>query len=272
MADIQPFRGVTYDPERVDLGAVLSPPYDVINPEQQDVYYDRDPHNVVRIVLNREGGDGRYAAAAKDLRAWLREGVLRQDEQPAVYVHRQTFAAPDGSGRMSRLGLIAAVRVEPWEKGAVKPHEHTMPGPKEDRLKLLQATGADTEPIWVFHPDLGDAMTSRLKRIAKTEPFLSADFTAEGGPGGQPATEHHELWRVDDRGEARDLAQVASEMQLYIADGHHRYETALHHAQTAGGGREDPSRFKLMLISQREDPGLLVLPTHRLVRLPEGHD
>ncbi|MGB2940651.1 MAG: DUF1015 domain-containing protein [Candidatus Dormiibacterota bacterium] len=269
MADVQPFRGVTYDPERVDLASVLSPPYDVISPEQQEAYYGRDPHNVVRIVLNREEGDGRYAAAAKDLQSWLADGVLRQDEQPALYVHRHTFASPDGGGRISRTGLIAAVRVEPWEKGKVKPHEHTMPGPKEDRLRLLEATGADTEPIWVFHPDLGDAMATRLKRVVKTEPDLAADFVAVEASGKEADPERHELWRVDGR-EMKDLALVASEMQLYIADGHHRYETALHHAKEARQGRDDPSRFKLTLISQLQDPGLLVLPTHRLIRVPEG--
>jgi uncharacterized protein (DUF1015 family) len=272
VADVQPFLGITYDPERVDLGSVLSAPYDVINPEQQAAYYDRDPHNAVRIVLNRAEGDGRYEAAASDLRAWLADGVLRRDAAPALYVHRHTFAAPDGAGRLARLGLIAAVRLEPWATGAVKPHEHTMPGPKEDRLKLLQATAADTEPIWVFHPDLGDAMTSRLKRIVKTEPTLAADFSPVPGAGEQPETERHELWRIDEPREVKELATVASEMQLYIADGHHRYETALHHAELVGGGPDDPSRFKLMLLSPLEDPGLLVLPTHRLVRPADGYN
>jgi uncharacterized protein (DUF1015 family) len=262
---------VTYDPARVALGAVLSPPYDVISPEQQDAYYERDPHNVVRIVLNREAGDRRYAAAAADLRSWLAENVLRQDERPALYVHRHTFAPPGGAGRISRVGLIAAVRVEPWDKGVVKPHEHTMPGPKEDRLKLLQATGADTEPIWVFHPDPDDNMSSRLRRIVATEPFLAADFHPAGGAGGPAQLERHELWRVDGR-EMNDLAAAVSEMQLYIADGHHRYETALYRAEQVGAGPDDPARFKLTLISQLEDPGLLVLPTHRVVRVPEGHD
>ena len=270
MAEVQPFRGVTYDPERVDLGAVLSAPYDVINPGQQAAYYDRDPHNAVRIVLNRAEGDGRYEAAASDLRQWLADGVLRVDAAPALYVHRHTFTAP-GRGRLSRLGLIAAVRLEPWATGAVKPHEHTMPGPKQDRLKLLQATGADTEPIWVFHPDLGDALTSRLQRIAMSRPTLATDFSPVPGAGEDPEAERHELWRVDDPGHVRELATVASALQLYIADGHHRYETALHHAEQVGGGPDDPSRFKLMLLSPLEDPGLLVLPTHRLVRPADGY-
>jgi uncharacterized protein (DUF1015 family) len=266
VAEVQPFRGVTYDPEHVDLGQVLSPPYDVIDPEQQREYYDRAPYNFVRIVLNGAEGDARYRAAAADLEMWLEGGVLRQDERPALYVHRHTFEAPDGGGRLSRLGLLAVVRLEPWASGAVKPHEHTMPGPKEDRLKLLEATNADTEPIWVFHPDLGDAMSSRLKRIAKTPPLMSADFLAVGAA--EP--ERHELWRVDERRSLRELSRVASEMQLYIADGHHRYETALHHADQLDAGLDHPSRFKLMLISQLQDPGLLVLPTHRLVKVPDG--
>ena len=273
MADVRPFRGVTYDPARVALDSVISPPYDVISPRQQEAYYARDPHNFVRVILNRAPGAERYHAAARDLEAWLEESVLRRDPEPSFYVHRVTFDVPrtGGSTRVSRTGLLAAVRLEPWAAGAVRPHEHTMPGPKQDRLSLMEATHADTEPIWVFHPDPGRELIGALEAIAAEPPTLHATFRPVANVPGAESVESHELWRVSDPATVAQLARVASAVPLYIADGHHRYETALHHAQQAGGGPEDASRFKVMLLSAMEDPGLLVLPTHRLVKLPAGH-
>ena len=261
MADVRPFRGVTFDPGRVDLAKVLCPPYDVISPPDQEAYYRRDPHNAVRVVLNRAQGHARYTVAASELRAWLSEGTLRRDQRPAFYVHRHRF------GVASRLGLLAAVRVEPWSTRAVLPHEHTMPGPKEDRLRLMQETGADTEPIWVFHPDPGAEMRGRLSVVTERPPDLAAEFTPEGGDA-----EAHELWRVDAPADVEAIAAAASALQLYMADGHHRYETALHHADASGGGPDDATRFKLMLLTGEGDPGLVLLPTHRIVRLPDGVD
>jgi uncharacterized protein (DUF1015 family) len=264
-----------YDPARVDLARVLCPPYDVISPRQQAAYYERDPHNAIRIVLSRGDGDRRYANAAADFRAWLAEGTLRREPRPAMYVHRHTFDAPVGAGvaTLTRTGLIAAVGVEPWDSGAIRPHEHTMPGPKEDRLRLLRATGADTEPIWVFHPDPDGGMGDRLEAITSRAADLRATFVpappgpeAEGVGDTEPA-ETHEVWRVDDVAAVADLAAIAGAAQLYIADGHHRYETALFHAAEVGGRGDDPTRFKVMLLSRAEDPGLLLRPTHRMLRV-----
>ena len=272
MADVRPFRGITYDPQRVDLASVLSPPYDVISPQQQEAYYARDLHNAVRIVLNHAPGEARYTEAAKDLRAWLAEGTLRRDAEPGFYVHRETFEVPASgtSTPTSRVGLLAAARLEPWSSGAVKPHEHTMPGPKHDRLELMRATKADTEPIWVFHPDPNRKLLAALDAIVAEPPSISAAFHPVPGVDGDDRVETHEVWRVWHPATVARLAAAASSVQLYIADGHHRYETALHHAAEVGGGADDASRFKVMLLSAVEDPGLLVLPTHRMVTLPLG--
>jgi uncharacterized protein (DUF1015 family) len=226
----------------------------------------------VRIVRNAAEGDARYTDAAGALRDWLASGALRRDAEPSLYVHRHTFevAGRDGTAAMSRLGLLAAVRLEPWSTGAVKPHEHTMPGPKQDRLALMRATQADTEPIWVFHPDPERAVLSALEAIAAEPPHLDATFEPVPGVKGAERPERHELWRVSYPATIERLVRTASAVQLYIADGHHRYETALHHAEEVGGGPDDASRFKLMLLSAAEDPNLLVLPTHRLVRLTGG--
>jgi uncharacterized protein (DUF1015 family) len=271
MADVRPFHGVTYDPNAVELSRVLCPPYDVITPEQQVRYHGRDPRNFVRVVLGEEDGDARYASAATHLAEWLREGSLVRAGRPSLYVHRHTFTPPHGGDELRRVGVIAAVRLEPWSAGAVRPHEHTMPGPKEDRLALLRATAADTEPIWVFHPDPDAAVRTILARLTAQPPWLTADFTPEPASAEVPATERHELWEVSDEANVAALQGLLSSRPLYIADGHHRYETHLFHAEERASKPDDALRFKVMLITAMEDPGLLALPTHRLLRIPDGH-
>jgi uncharacterized protein (DUF1015 family) len=265
LADVRPFAGVTYDPSRVDLSRVLCPPYDVISPDQQAAYAARDPYNAVRIVLNPAPGEARYTEAAAALRSWLEEGVLRQETDAAFYVHRHTFEVAGGSA--TRTGLVAAVRLVPWAARAIRPHEHTMPGPKQDRLELARATHADVEPIWLFHPDPGAELRGRLAEVVAGSPLLSAEFQPEAGGAEQVPVERHELWAVTDAATAGDLAAVAGAVPLYIADGHHRYETALFHADESGGPEDAATRFKVMLLSAEEDPGLIVLPTHRMVKL-----
>ena len=270
MADVRAFRGVTYNPAHVDLSRVLCPPYDVVSPEQQVAYYDRDLRNAIRVVLNLGEGDERYRDASNNLDMWFADGSLLRARRPAFYVHRHTFDAP-GVGRVSRSGFVAAVRLEPWSDGAVLPHEHTMPGPKLDRLALTRATNTDTEPIWVFQPDPSGAVRARIPEVIGRTPLLEATFTpVAGSDGDTPSPEEHALWVIDDEEEVGQLSRLLSAEQLYIADGHHRYETALVHAEEVGGGADDATRFKTMLITPLEDPGLLVLPTHRLLKLPPG--
>ena len=271
MADVRPFRGVTYDPARVELGQVLSTPYDVISPTQQAGYLGRDPHNAVRVVLNPAEGEQCYEEAAASLRGWLADGTMRRDEEPGFYLHRHGFELGDGS-RVTRVGVLAAVRLEPWESEAVRPHEHTMPGPKEDRLKLARATNADTEPIWLFHPDPASVVRDALARLATGEPTLRTEFVAEPLGDEAVAAETHELWRISERAEVEGLHELLLALHLYIADGHHRYETALARAAEVGGGPDDASRFKLVLVSSMHDEALIVLPTHRMLRLPPGQD
>jgi uncharacterized protein (DUF1015 family) len=250
------------------MSRVLCAPYDVISPAQQSAYLARDPYNAVRIVLNPAPGDARYSEAAATLRSWLGGGVLRLAPRPGLYVHRHSFEAP-ARGRLTRTGLIAAVRLEPWSTGAIRPHEHTMPGPKQDRLQLMRATKADTEPIWAFHPDPTGEMRRRLESVTAREPLIDTQFTPEADSGEPPAGERHQLWAVDDPAETVSMAAVAGALPLYIADGHHRYETALFHAEQADGPDDAATRFKVMLLTATEDPGLLVVPTHRMVRTSE---
>ncbi len=263
MADVRPFRGLRYDAALADPALNIAPPYDVISPEQQAALYERSAHNVVRIEYGEQrpadgAADNRYTRAAHDLDAWRRAGVLIRDAPPAIYAYRQEFEW-DGL-RHARTGYFAAVRIEEWEKGVIKPHEHTLSGPKADRLELLRATRTQVSPVYcVFRPRAGAPVMPSMP----AEPLY--DFEADG--------QRHVLSSVRDGAALRQFAEHLAACDVYIADGHHRYETALNYrnevrARAAGWTGEEPENFVLMALTDAADPGLLVLPTHRVVNPP----
>jgi uncharacterized protein (DUF1015 family) len=267
VADIVPFLGIRYDPERVgDVSRVLAPPYDVIGEAERSELEARHPENVVRIELPRGEDDGRYAEAARLLGAWTAEGVLRPDAKPAFYVYEQQFTLPQAPGRIyTRRGFFAAVRLEPFERRVVLPHEKTLAGPKEDRLKLMRATRMQISPIFGLYRDVEGVARGIIDGAAAMVPAVDATTGDRV---------RHRLWRLGDPAAIAGLVRLLADKQILIADGHHRYETmlglgpelrALDYA--AGGAAAD---FVMMFLARAEDPGLLVLPTHRLVRnLPE---
>jgi uncharacterized protein (DUF1015 family) len=235
---------------------LLCPPYDVISPDEQAQLLDASPYNAVRLELPPDEPDrpgSRYRAAAGHLAGWRSEGVLQSEARPAYYLAETTFAY--AGTELRRRDLLAAVAVEPWSAGVALPHEHTMAGPKADRLELLAATHLNASPIWLL---------AREQPPALAHAWAAAD--------GRPATveftwrdEHHRLWRVDDARLIDALeAAFAASAPLYIADGHHRYETSLAFKEAAG--RNVPGAGStLASITLADDPGLLVLPTHRLL-------
>lgn len=251
---VRPFHGVRYDPRRVSsLASVTSPPYDVIDPAAATHLEDLDPHNIVRVILPRTGEDGadRYARARDTLAAWLDEGVLQADTQPAIYVYEQS--AP---GFVQR-GLLAAVGLHDPADRVVLPHEDVMPGPVADRLELMRATGANLEPILLVL-DGGDKTAQLVTEVSSTAPLLEA------------ATENgltQRLWAVTDPAVHQLIADDLAPCRALIADGHHRYATyrrlqAEHHA--AGDG-EGPWDYGLaFLVDDRSDP-LQVQAIHRVV-------
>ena len=263
MADVRPVPAIRYAPG-TDLAAVVTPPYDVISPEMQTLYYERSPENIIRLELGRdEPGDdelaNRYTRAALTFADWRLRGVLQQDA-PALYLYEQRFNALGGERR--RLSLMARVRIEPWEAGVVLPHERTLSKPKSDRLKLTRATAATLSPIMALYDDPRGALAKALAKPLKRAPAVA--FHDEGG-------EEHRLWVVRDAALIERVAAFFRDRQLYIADGHHRYETALAYREELREARrelppEDAANFTLMALSAIEDPGLLVLPTHRIVR------
>jgi uncharacterized protein (DUF1015 family) len=256
MADIAPFSGLRYAADRIgDVAAVLSPPYDVIGDRARAELEARHPQNVVRLELPRGEGDARYAGAAKLLGAWTAEGLLRPDTAPAFYVYEQQFTW-EGRPR-TRRGFFAAVRLEPFEKRVVLPHEQTLSGPKEDRRKLLRATRTQLSPIFGLYRDTDGAAQTVIDAAVTAAPAV-VDATTGGI--------RDRMWLLTEPAAVTNLTRILRDKQILIADGHHRYETML------GMRGELGSAFAMMYLARAEDPGLLVLPTHRLVRDLDGFD
>lgn len=244
---ISPFRGERFAAaER--LSHRLAPPYDVISPDERAAFAARSEHNIVHLTLPEGEGDARYERAGATLAEWRRAHALVRDDEPGVYVVQQEFRTPDGRMHL-RTGVIGALHVEPWETGRVKPHERTKPGPKEDRLKLARATEAMFESLFVLARDEDGTLVRLLHAACRKDPVAVGEIsdTAVG------------LWYV--RGdEAAAIAEAAGTGPVYMADGHHRYETAVEYR------KENPaaSRIPALVVPVR-DPGLVVLPTHRLI-------
>ena len=256
MADVRPLNSLRYDLDRVGgFDAVLSPPYDVIDPAQRAELAARSPFNVVGIDLPEPatvGGDP-YENAATLLAEWQQAGALVRDDEPSFWILTQDYLAPDGS-RRTRSGFLAAVKIEEYGAGKIRPHERTHPGPKEDRLRLTRATKTNLSPIFALYSDSTGA--ARATIAAQTEGEPHGEQTDDDGTVNR-------LWRVNDLDAQAALSEALDPAELLIADGHHRYETARIYADEIGG--DGPHRFVLMNLVALEDPGLSVFPTHRLI-------
>lgn len=265
MADVLPFRGWRYDVAQVgDLSDVTCPPYDVIDAAFQDRLYQQHPCNVIRLELNRDepgdgGADDRYRRAAGFLKRWQQEGVLLQEHEEALYVYHQVFEA-DGV-KYTRKGFLGRIRLERFGEGRVYPHEQTMSGPKADRLLLIKATRTNLSPIFGLFPDADNAVQAPLERATTGLPPLEA-------------TDHlgvvHRMWPVTNRDAIRQATGLLRDKPIFIADGHHRYETAINYRDgLAAEGKLDgpnaPANFVMMMFVGMADPGLIIMPTHRLV-------
>jgi len=253
MAEIQPFHGVFYDIKRVRPADVLTQPYDKITPEMRECYLKQSPYNLVQIELGKEqSGDSEVAnkyTRARDLyQQWLKEGVLRKSAKPALYYLEQTFDSK------IRRGLIAAVRLHRWDEGVIMPHEHTLSKPKADRLSLLRTVGSQQGQIFMLYP--------------KTQLPVK--------PAGNPVIEcvddynvRNRLWEITEPGTIKATQAALRDVKFYIADGHHRYETALAFRDEAG---TEASKYVMATLVDMSDPGLVVLPTHRTVSNLAGFD
>jgi len=270
MAQIAPFRGIAYNPNTVPLSEVIAPPYDVLSPEQQNALYAKHPLNFVRIMLNKEepaddDTTNRYTRAAGFLQNWLAEGSMIQDETPAFYEYIQQFEHPLVPEKIvERRTLFVALKLEPYENGIVLPHEETHPKAKADRLHLMRATHANPEPIYGLYADPTLTIAKSLDAArANTEPFLKATFATNTAPD----AEQHLIYRHTDPCLLSDIEEFFGLRRVWIADGHHRYETALNYKnEQPASETPQPSDYLLIGLSAFEDPGLVVLPTHRLIK------
>jgi uncharacterized protein (DUF1015 family) len=254
MADIQPLRALHYDLSLVGaLADVTSPPYDVIDAQQREELLGRSPFNVVAVDLPK-GEPDPYEEAGELFEAWQMQGVVVRDPEPSLWAHTQTYTGPDGR-RRTRKGFFCRVRIEGYGPGRVRPHERTHPGPKEDRLRLMRATRTNLSPIFSLFSDPGGRAWKALEPATAAPPWGEVT-DAEGTT--------HKLWRVSDPTAIAAAQETTREVELLIADGHHRYETASTYAEELGG--EGEHRYMLMCLVALEDPGLTVFPTHRLVR------
>ena len=266
MAEVHPFRGVRYNQRLVkDIAAFICPPYDIITPQMEQELYLKNEYNFVRVEFGWElpqdtVKDNRYTRSAAILEQWLKQGVLKAEKAPAIYLHDHYFTY---SGKeYKRRGMFLRVRLEEWDKRVVRPHEGTLVKPKTDRLSLLWSLQANTSPILALFEDQGQQVSTVLTAQERNEPIISS--SSAGG-------ERHQIWAITEREAIDQIQQSLARQPLYIADGHHRYESALtyrrqRHTLSLSVSGDEAFNFVMMTLVDFSDPGLLILPPHRLIR------
>lgn len=270
MAEIRPFRGIRYNIDRIeDMARVVAPPYDVIDDELQRSLHEAHPHNIVRLIRgldepNDSRTKNRYTRAADSYGGWQREGVLERDSEEGFYLYNQNFeiAGPTGPVRKSRLGLVALVKVEAFGEGQVLPHEYTMPAPKADRLELMRHARAAFGQIFSLYSDPEGGVRRAVSRHLEAAPLYSfAD----------PEGVTHSFWRITDRSTIDEVRAQLSTRPLFIADGHHRYETAVAYKQECTAAEEAGAEvraygYSMQTLVNMDDPeGMAINPIHRVL-------
>jgi len=272
MAIVAPFKGLTYNFNRFqDLSTIATPPYDVISEDEQEAYYKKDPHNVIRLILGKKKKgdtdlDNRYTRSADLLRKWQKEDILVRTREPGLYYTSLSYDAGDGSGPKERWGLIALVKIEEDDSRVILPHERTFSAHKIDRLNLMRACNTQLSQVFgLFHdPDL--QIFNCFRNIIEQRPLTSFEF--EDGT-------KHKMWMTQDFSIFKQVAEVMRDKNIFIADGHHRYETArnyrnLMRARHGGRAINRSYDFLTMYLSNMADKGLTILPAHRLIKTCKG--
>ena len=270
MAEIRAFRGIRYAVDRIgDIGSVVAPPYDVIDASMQQALYDAHPNNIVRIIRGEEkpgdsNEENRYTRAAKAYRGWLEKGILVQDRDEGIYLYAQDFevSTPNGTQEKTRLGIVALVRTDALGEGAILPHENTMPGPRADRLALMRHTRAAFGQIFSLYSDPGGQVREIVAPVLDESPLFG--FRGEDGVG-------HRFWRVTGRARVDGVANALSDKPFFIADGHHRYETAVvYRDERAAAEGVDwqgkPYGYRMQtLVNMDDTEGMAINALHRVV-------
>ena len=265
MAIVKPFRGLRYNLDRVsELSAVITPPYDVISPAEQLRYHKLNPYNVIRLDYAIDQPDdtaasNKYTRASDYVKQWLDEGVLVREKSPALYLVQHRFTHNDRV--YTRLSLMARVKLEDLNTGCIRPHEKTMSKPKEDRMRLLKACNANFSPIMVLFRYKPGGFEELFADVIKRPAPQAVDKDGM----------EFAMWTITDKATLAKISKLLANKMLYIADGHHRYETALNYsmerrAASPSDGDDAPYNYVMMTITPAEDPNLLMLPTHRLIK------
>ncbi|MEE1056063.1 MAG: DUF1015 domain-containing protein [Acutalibacteraceae bacterium] len=258
MAIIKAYKGMRFNCDKAGcIEELVCPPYDIISEEQREGYIKTNPHNIIRLELPT--GEDRYNKANDILNNWLEEGVLIKEDKPAIYIYEEEFTAY--SERKSIKGIICRVKIEEFSKGVILPHEFTLSKAKEDRLNLMKATNCNFSQIYSLYMDNGKNTIDKIDSLSNGEPNIQLT-DGEGVV--------HRMWIITDEKEIEDICNDFVDRKLYIADGHHRYETALNYRnylRENGKAKEgDACDYQMMMLVDMEHPGLVVFPTHRLVR------
>jgi len=261
MATIKGFRGTRYSSKAGNLNDLTAPPYDCLNPEQREQYASHSPYNIVHVTLPEQHKDDRskfvqYARSSARLAEWRKEDNIRSEQSLSLYRYRQTYTLGSDSPKLTRTSLVTLLKAVPYEEGIVLPHEQTFPKHKEDRLRLLEATRTHTECIFGLFEDPGDAILHLLES-AKISQTVSCD--SEDGV-------HQVLDVIEDQDFIARVAKMFEDRKIWIADGHHRYETAVNYRKSLGPkDYEIPEDYMVIALASMTDPGLVLLPTHRIL-------
>lgn len=264
MATIVPFKAWHYNTS-LDIASVVAPPYDVISPSEQEALYERSPHNVIKIELGKdEPGDhdttNKYTRAKDFWKVWSEESVVVQDKKPGFYLYENKFLDPQTGKKRTRLVLFGLIKLEPFQSKVVLPHEKTHSGPKEDRFKLLSATQTNFSPVFGLYQDSNQTVKLFHGKAQLDRPLFS--FEQDNG-------DFHRLWQITNSMEVSKLSKIFEGKSILIADGHHRYETALRYAEekrNSGSSEALPSDYVLMGLVELQDQGLLIFPIHRMIQ------
>ncbi len=274
MATILPFKGLRYNPEKIkDISKVITPPYDVISEKERDDYYQLHPDNIIRLILSKDlpGDDqsnNKYTRSAEFFDKWRKKEILKEETEPAIYIYAQEFTL--SGKKYIRRGFISLVKLEDFQTGEIYPHEHTLAKPKEDRMNLMKACNANLSQVFTFFEDEDREISNFLHTVSEggsgTGVTPDIDFTDIYGV-------RNSLWAIKDKTVIEKLILQMKDRALFIADGHHRYETALFYRDLIKGKKKEqnstgdsPADYIMMMCVSMEDPGLQILPTHRLAR------
>ncbi len=268
MAAIAPFRGITYNfHSGQDLSRLITPPYDVISKEEQDGFYQADPHNIIRLILGKRkvgdtDWDNRYTRSANDYMRWESEGIFIRADQPGIYLTSLTYDPGNGESQRTRWGIVALVKIEDEGSGVILPHEKTFSAHKDDRLKLIRACNAQFSQIFGLYEDPENAILNECRDKADTPPQVSFDF--------KDGTKH-QMWNLQEHSLFKKVADIMADKPIFIADGHHRYETSRNFRnilRKKHGSKPSNKSYEyvMMYLSNMNDEGMTILPSHRLIK------